>query len=45
MHKELKGLLWDDGFESTTTTMIDNTTAGGAAAAMGLFTFTFTGGA
>ncbi|KAK7856803.1 putative protein phosphatase 2c 66 [Quercus suber] len=34
-HRELKGLLWDDGFESatTTTTTIGNTTAGGAAAA------------
>uniref|UniRef100_A0A7N2MLW3 Bulb-type lectin domain-containing protein n=1 Tax=Quercus lobata TaxID=97700 RepID=A0A7N2MLW3_QUELO len=44
VHKELKGLLWDEGFESATTTMIDNTTVGGAVAAMGLFMFTFTGG-
>ncbi|KAK4606458.1 hypothetical protein RGQ29_000617 [Quercus rubra] len=36
VHKELKGLLWDDGFESattTTTTTIGDTTAGVAAAA------------
>ena len=44
VHKELKGLLWDNGFESATTTMIGNTIFGGAAAAMGLFTFTFMGG-